>query len=56
MTLEDLKKIKHSLRELTPDVETFSWGPSYEFAIARKAEAIKIVNAAILKKLEKGLE
>ncbi len=47
MTLEELYAVKKSLEELTPDVEDFSWGPSYEFAKRRKAEALKILRREI---------
>lgn len=47
MTLEELVKVKESLEELSVDVEYFSWGPSYEFAQRRKAEALKIIKREI---------
>ena len=47
MTLEELYKVKKSLEELTADVETFNWGPSWEFANQRKAEALKILRREI---------
>ena len=47
MTLEEAIKVKESLRELTADVETFNWGPSWEFANQRKAEALRIINKEI---------
>lgn len=47
MTLEELIKVRDSLKELTADVETFNWGPSWEFANQRKAEALRIVNREI---------
>jgi hypothetical protein len=50
MTLEELVKIKESLEELSVDVEYFSWGPSYEFAQRRRAEALRIVKKAIKEK------
>ncbi len=50
MTLEELIKVKESLEELTADVETFNWGPSWEFANQRKAEALRIVKRAIKEK------
>lgn len=50
MTLEELIKIKDSLEELSADVETFNWGPSWEFANQRKAEALRIVKRAIKEK------
>ena len=47
MTEKELKQVKESLRECKPDVEDFSWGPSYEFAEKRKIEALKILRRAI---------
>ena len=38
-----LKKVLESLKELSVDVEDFSWGPTYEFACERQKEAIKIM-------------
>lgn len=52
MTLEEAIKVKESLEELSADVETFNWGPSWEFANQRKAEAIKIIKREI-KELKK---
>lgn len=52
MTLEEAIKVKESLEELTADVETFNWGPSWEFANQRKAEALKIIKREI-KELKK---
>ncbi len=49
MTLEEAIKVEESLRELTADVETFNWGPSWEFANQRKAEALKIIRREIRK-------
>lgn len=47
MTLEEAIKIKESLKELSADVEIFNWGPSWEFANQRKAEAVRIINKEI---------
>lgn len=47
MTLEEAIKVKESLEELCADTETFSWGPTWEFANQRKAEALKIVKHEI---------
>jgi hypothetical protein len=47
LTLEELYKIKKSLEELSADVETFNWGPSWEFANQRKAEALKLLRREI---------
>ena len=55
MTLEELYKIKESLEELSADVETFNWGPSWEFANQRKAEALRIVKRTI-KETENALD
>lgn len=49
MTLEELKKIKESLKECRPCVEDFNWGPALEFATRRQEEAIKILNREIRK-------
>ena len=50
MTFEELEKVRDSLKELTADVEDFSWGPSWEFANQRKAEALRIINREIKEK------
>jgi hypothetical protein len=47
MTLEEAIKVKESLEELSADPETFSWGPSWDFANQRKADAIKIIKREI---------
>ena len=47
MNLEEAIKVKESLKELTADVETFDWGPSWEFANQRKKEALKIIEKEI---------
>lgn len=52
MTLEEAIKVKESLEELSVDAEDFSWGPTYEFAKQRKAEALKIIQNEI-KRLKK---
>lgn len=46
MTLENLYKIKESLRELIADPE-ISFGPAYEMTKERKKEALKIVEQEI---------
>lgn len=43
MKLNELKLIKESLEELSPNVEDFSWGPSYEMAMQRRRTALAIV-------------
>ena len=47
MTLEEAVKVKESLEELSADVETFNWGPSWEFANQRKEEALRIIKREI---------
>jgi hypothetical protein len=47
MTLDELKQIRESLRECKPDVEDFSWGPTYEFAQQRKKAALDILRREI---------
>ncbi len=46
MTLEDLYKLRDSLKELIADPE-IDFGPAYEMTKIRKSEAIKIVNREI---------
>ncbi len=46
MTLENLYKVRESLRELIPDPE-IDFGPSYELTKQRKKEAISIVDKEI---------
>lgn len=47
MTLDEAKKIKESLRELSPAVDDFSWGPTLEFVERRKSEALRIIRREI---------
>lgn len=47
MTFEDLQKVYESLRECGPDVEDFSWGPTYEFAMQRRENALNILKKEI---------
>lgn len=47
MTLEELEQVYNSLLECGPDVEDFSWGPTYEFAMQRRETALKILKTAI---------
>jgi len=47
MNLDELKQIKESLKECRPNIEDFSWGPSFEFAEKRKVAALKILRKAI---------
>lgn len=49
MTLEEAVKVEESLKELSADVEVFNWGPSWEFANQRRAEALKIIRREIRK-------
>jgi hypothetical protein len=49
MTLEELQKVLESLKELEATAEKFDWGPSWEFANQRKAEALKIIRREIRK-------
>lgn len=46
MTLENLYKVKESLRELIPDPE-IDFGPAYEMTKERKKEALKVVEQEI---------
>jgi hypothetical protein len=46
MKLKDLEFVLESLQELIPDPE-IDFGPAYEFAKARRVEAIKIIRAEI---------
>lgn len=50
MTLKELEQIYSSLIECGPDVEDFSWGPTYEFAMQRRETALKILQNAIEEK------
>jgi predicted sugar kinase len=63
MTLDEVKKVIESMRELSVDVEYFSWGPSHELAVERKREALRILKAeqrflqeAAAKKILDGME
>lgn len=47
MTLEELEQVYNSLIECGPDVEDFSWGPTYEFAMQRRETALKILKQAV---------
>lgn len=49
MTLEDAEKIQASLTELSPDIEDFYWGPSYDFAMQRRKESLNIIQNEIKK-------
>lgn len=50
MTLEELEHVYNSMLECGPDVEDFSWGPTYEFAMQRRETALKILKKAIEEK------
>ena len=47
MLINELQQVLESLKELEPNVEKFSWGPTYELAEKRQSEAIKIVKREI---------
>lgn len=47
LTIDELEQVYSSLMECGPDVEDFSWGPTYEFAMQRRETALKIVKKAI---------
>ena len=49
MELSELNEVLDSLRELSPDIEDFSWGPSYEWAVQRRKKSIEIINKEIEK-------
>lgn len=49
MDKEELKKVYESLSECYPSVESFSWGPTYEFAKQRREEALRIIQKEIRK-------
>lgn len=47
VTIENLQKVYNSLLECEPDVENFSWGPTYELAMQRRTAALNILKKAI---------
>jgi hypothetical protein len=47
MKIEDLQKVYDSLLECGPDEEYFGWGPTYEFAMQRRDNALRILKTAI---------
>ena len=47
LTIKELEQVYSSLLECGPDVEDFSWGPTYEFAMQRRETALKILKRAI---------
>ncbi len=53
MTLDDIKTVYASLKECKPNVEEFSWGPSFELAEKRRKAALKILKKEI-KNRERG--
>lgn len=53
MTLEEAIIVKESLEELSPNPETFCWGPTLSFAKQRQDEALKIIRKEI-KRLKNG--
>jgi hypothetical protein len=52
MTLSELQQVKMSLTECGPNVEDFNWGPSYDFAMQRRTQALTIIENAIQQKLK----
>lgn len=58
MTLKQAQAVLESLKELSVDVEYFSWGPSYSYAQKRQKDAIKIMNRVVkeLKHQQKAQE
>jgi len=49
LTVEELRQVYTSLSECVPDIEDFSWGPTYEFAMQRRERALQILKDAIVK-------
>lgn len=49
MELTELNEVLESLIELSPDIDDFSWGPSYELAMQRRKRSIEIINKEIAK-------
>lgn len=47
MTLLELKLIRESLQECTPDERVFSWGPTLSMADKRRETALKLIRRAI---------
>jgi len=43
MTRKELKQIRDALLELSPNIETHSWGPTYELAQIQKHQALAII-------------
>lgn len=56
MTLEDAIKVKESLEELSPDPETFCWGPTLFFAKQRQDNALSIIDKEIERLYHFGVE
>lgn len=50
MTLKELEQVYSSLLECGPDIEDFSWGPTYQFAIQRRETALKLLKKEIEEK------
>lgn len=50
MTFDELTKVFNSLEECYPNVEDFSWGPTYEFAKQRRQDALDILRTMIEEK------
>ena len=47
MTREDLLKVQTSLLECVPDIEKLQWGPSHDFALQRRKEALQLLQKAL---------
>ena len=55
MNIEQAKQVLESLQELSPNVEDFSWGPTYGFAKERQKEAINHMKKFI-KELKENIQ
>jgi hypothetical protein len=57
MTLSEAEKIKRSLEEVSVDLESHSWGPTYEIAEREQREALRIIRREIRRlRQEESLE
>ena len=52
LDLDELKFVRRVLEDLSPDIETHSWGPTYELSNRDKDKALTIIKRAI-KELKK---
>lgn len=43
MSDDELKFVIDTMKMLTPDIEDFSWGPTYEFAKQDKQKALELL-------------